>query len=233
MKFYNAGYLIISYDRELIYKECNIEGLSKTILTICNGIRPTFPDYWFFPWCNSNKNDPIAQMINGRLKISKEEHESGQSFLDTLMEEEKFSWPNTFKNLGDARFFKRNYLKGIEDLEIISLHLSEEYRTGFLMNEREENDFKVSIYDFLESSLPVDVENDEILGFDICGFSNNNFYSFIHNNLQEDFEAFGKKLNDLSLVDKYEDAKQIIHLIDDGEIEAEEVLWYPWLILKC
>lgn len=87
MKFYNAGYLIISYDRELIYKECNIEGLSQTILTICNGIRPTFPDYWFFPWCNSNKNDPIAQMINGRLKISKEEYESGQSFLDTLMEE--------------------------------------------------------------------------------------------------------------------------------------------------
>ncbi|MEK4911541.1 hypothetical protein [Bacillus sp. FSL E2-8887] len=230
MKFYNAGYLIISYDRELIYKECNIEGLSQTILTICNESRPTFPDYWFFPWCNSNKNDPIAQMINGRLKISKEEHESGQSFLDTLMEEEKFSWPNAFKNLEDARFFKRNYLKGIENLEIISLHLSEEYRTDFLMNEREENDFEVSIYDFIESALPADVENDEILGFDICGFSNNNFYSFIHNNLQEDF---GKKLNELSLVDKYEDAKQIIHLIDDGEIEAEEVLWYPWLILKC
>lgn len=164
------------------------------------------------------------------MKISKEERESGQSFLDTLMEEEKFSWPNAFKNLEDARFFKRNYLKGIENLEIISLHLSEEYRTDFLMNEREENDFEVSIYDFIESALPADVENDEILGFDICGFSNNNFYSFIHNNLQEDF---GKKLNELSLVDKYEDAKQIIHLIDDGEIEAEEVLWYPWLILKC
>ncbi len=145
MKYYSSGYLIISYDRELIYKECNIEGLSQTILTICNEIRPTFPDYWFFPWCNSNKNDPIAQMINGRLKISKEERESGQSFLDTLMEEEKFSWPNAFKNLEDARFFKRNYLKGIDNLEIISLHLSEEYRTDFLINEREENDFKVSI----------------------------------------------------------------------------------------
>ena len=56
------------------------------------------------------------------------------------------------------------------------------------------------------------------------------FYYFIHNNLKEDF---GKKLNELSLVDNYEDAKQIIHLIDDGEIEAEEVLWYPWLIMKC
>ncbi|KMN46922.1 hypothetical protein [Bacillus sp. LK2] len=230
MEFYNTGYLIISYDRELIYKDCIIEGLSQTILTICNEIRPTFPDYWFFPWCHSNKNDPIAQVINGRLKISKEEHESGQTFLNTLMEEEKFSWPNAFKNLEDARFFKQNYLKGIENLEIISVNLSEEYRTDFLMNQLVGRDPSVSIYDFLESSLPVDVKNDEILGFDICGFSNNDFYSFIHNNLQEDF---GKKLNALSLVDKYEDAKQIIHLIDNGEIEAEEILWYPWLIVKC
>ncbi|MGR3777265.1 hypothetical protein ACT1UG_16305 [Bacillus paramycoides] len=230
MEFYNTGYLIISYDRELIYKDCIIEGLSQTILTICNEIRPTFPDYWFFPWCHSNKNDPIAQVINGRLKISKEEHESGQTFLNTLVEEEKFSWPNAFKNLEDARFFKQNYLKGIENLEIISVNLSEEYRTDFLMNQLVGRDPSVSIYDFLESSLPVDVKNDEILGFDICGFSNNDFYSFIHNNLQEDF---GKKLNALSLVDKYEDAKQIIHLIDNGEIEAEEILWYPWLIVKC
>ncbi|MES9691202.1 hypothetical protein CN639_08460 [Bacillus toyonensis] len=233
MKFYNAGYLIISYDRELINKGCMITDLSQTILTICNGVRPTFPDYWFFPWCNSNKNDPIAKVINGKLKISKEEHESGQTFLDTLMEEAKFAWPNVFKDLEDARFFKQNYLKGIENLEIISLNLSEEYRTDFLMNEREENDFKVSIYDFLESSLPTDVKNNEILGFDICGYESNGFYSFIFNNLQVDFKTFDKRLNDLSLVDKYEDAKQIIHSIDDGEIEAEEVLWYPWLIVKC
>ncbi|EJR59409.1 hypothetical protein IIO_03914 [Bacillus cereus VD115] len=233
MKFYSAGYLIISYDRELINKGCMIADLSQTILTICNGVRPTFLDYWFFPWCNSNKNDPITQVINGKLKISKEEYESGQTFLDTLMEEAKFVWPNVFKDLEDARFFKRNYLKGIENLEIISLNLSEEYRTDFLMNEREENDFKISIYGFLESSLPADVNNDGILGFDICGYESNGFYSFIFNNLQVDFKAFGKRLNDLSLVDNYEDAKQILHSIDDGEIEAEEILWYPWLIVKC
>ncbi|WP_242251502.1 hypothetical protein [Bacillus cereus group sp. BfR-BA-01379] len=232
MKYYSAGYLIISYDRELIYKECNIEGLSQTILTICNGVRPTFPDYWFFSWCNSNKNDPIAQMINGKLEISKEEHESAQTFLDTLTEEEKFVWPNVFKNLEDARFFKKNYLKGIENLEVIGLNLSEEYWTDFLMNEREGNDFKVSIYGFLKSSLPADVKNDGILGFDICGYESNGFYSFIFNNLQADFQVFGKKLNELSLVDNYEDAKQIIHLIDNREIEAEEILWYPWLIVK-
>ena len=98
-------------------------------------------------------------MINVRLKISiNEEHESGQSFLENINARKKFAWPNTFKSLKDARLIKRNYLKGIENLEIISLYLSEEYRTDFLMNEREENDFEVSIYDFLEKSLPFCVE---------------------------------------------------------------------------
>ncbi|WP_181969236.1 hypothetical protein [Bacillus clarus] len=48
-----------------------------------------------------------------------------------------------------------------------------------------------------------------------------------------DCKQFGKKLNDLSLIDDYEDAQGIIRLIDEKKIEAEEVLWYPWLILKC
>ena len=47
MKYYNGGFIIISYEKELIYQNCIIEGLSSIIVTISNGIRPTFPDYWF------------------------------------------------------------------------------------------------------------------------------------------------------------------------------------------
>jgi hypothetical protein len=233
MKYYNGGFIIISYEKELIYQNCIIEGLSSIIVTISNGIRPTFPDYWFFPWSNTNENESITKLINSRLRISKEEHEQAQCFLDTLIEEKRFSWPNVFRNLEDARFFKQNYLKGIEDLEIVSLNLSEEYRADFLLNEREENDFDCSIYHFMEDALPFCINNDEMLGFDICGYSNNNFYSFIHNNLQTDFRKYGKDLNELSLIANYEDAQYVIHLIDNQKIEAEEILWYPWLILRC
>ncbi|WP_242311935.1 hypothetical protein [Bacillus cereus group sp. BfR-BA-01331] len=233
MKYYNAGFLIISYENDLINKNCIIEGLPETILTISNEVRPTFPDYWFFPWCNTDENDSSSNIIKSRLKISRDEHEKAQSFLNTLIQEKKFSWPNVFKSLEDARFFQQNYLKGIENLEIISLNLSDEYRTDFLLNELEGNNFEVSIYDFLEGSLPVSVKNHKILGFDICGYDNNSFYSFILNRLHEDFDRFDKKLNALSLIENYDDAKEIIHLIDEKKIEAEEVLWYPWLILKC
>lgn len=233
MNYYNAGFIIISYEKDLIYKNCIIEGLPETILTISNEVRPTFPDYCFFPWCNTHKNESNSSIIKSRLRISREEHEKAQSFLDTLIQEKKFSWPNVFKFLEDARFFQQNYLRGIENLEIISLNLSEEYRTDFLLNELEENNFEVSIYNFLESSLPFSVKKYEILGFDICGYSNNSFYSFIHNGLQEDFNRFNKKLNGLSLIGNYDDAKEIIYLIDEKKIKAEEVLWYPWLILKC
>ena len=83
------------------------------------------------------------------------------------------------------------------------------------MNEREENDFDCSIYHFMEDALPFCINNDEMLGFDICGYSNNNFYSFIHNNLQTDFRKYGKNLNELSLIANYEDAQYVIHLIDN------------------
>ena len=48
MNYYNAGFIIISYEKDLIYKNCIIEGLPETILTISNEVRPTFPDYCFF-----------------------------------------------------------------------------------------------------------------------------------------------------------------------------------------
>ena len=78
MKYYNGGFMIISYEKELIYQTCIIEGLSSTILTISNSVRPTFPDYWFFP--NTNENKSITKLINSRLRISKEEHEQARCF---------------------------------------------------------------------------------------------------------------------------------------------------------
>ena len=60
MKYYNGGFMIISYEKELIYQTCIIEGLSSTILTISNSVRPTFPDYWFFL-------GPIQMKINRLL----------------------------------------------------------------------------------------------------------------------------------------------------------------------
>ncbi|HDX9577265.1 TPA: hypothetical protein ROX88_000750 [Bacillus pseudomycoides] len=233
MNYYNAGYIIISYENELIYKGCTLQGLSDTIVSISNLVRPTFPDYWFFPWCNKSENNTISNLINSRLKISLDEHVKAQSFLETLIQEKIFSWPNVFKCLKDAMYFKECYLKGLKNLSIVSLSLSEEYQKDFLLNEEQENDFDVSIYDLLKDSRPFQIEDNEVLGFDICGYSNNAFYSFICNGLQSDFKRFGKQLNSLSLIENYKDAQEIIHLIDQGEIRAEEILWYPWLVTKC
>ncbi|NSL68502.1 hypothetical protein HRR34_19010 [Bacillus toyonensis] len=128
MKFYNAGYLIISYDRELINKGCMITDLSQTILTICNGVRPTFSDYWFFPWCNSNKNDSIAKVINGKLKISKEEHESGQTFLDILYEStERFE--KILENIINSQQSKEDLIDTLIEVEIELDHINWHYKS--------------------------------------------------------------------------------------------------------
>ncbi|PGZ62007.1 hypothetical protein COE58_09665 [Bacillus cereus] len=58
MQYYNGGFMIISDETELIYQTCISEGLPSIILTISNSVRPTFPDYWFSPWCNTNENAP-------------------------------------------------------------------------------------------------------------------------------------------------------------------------------
>ncbi|HDX9588342.1 TPA: hypothetical protein ROX98_001286 [Bacillus pseudomycoides] len=232
MNYYSAGYIIISRESELIYKGLTLQGLPNTIVSISNFVRPTFPDYWFFSWCNKGGNNAISILLNSRLKISREEHLKAELFLERLIQEKKFSWPNVFKCLEDARYFKECYLKGRGNLDIVGLSLPEEYQKDFLLNEAQENDFDVSIYDLLKDSIPFQIKENVVLGFDICGYSNNSFYSFICNGLQIDFNRFGKQLNSLSLIDNYKDAQEIIHLIDQGEIEAEEVLWYPWLIIK-
>lgn len=224
--------MIISNEKEILNKNLDLIGLSEEVISISSVVRPTFPDIWFFPWCKDDDN--VYKLIRERIKNNKEKHREGEKFLDDLIKAKDFSWPNFFRNLKDAQFFMDNYLSSAKNLYIVSVNLPQSYYKDFLLNENNENSHEVSLYDFLKESEEYDIlEKDNILGFDICGYSNNQFYSYICNGLQKDFTKHGKILNHNSLIDKYKDAKELIELIDCNEIQAEEILWYPWLVLKC
>jgi hypothetical protein len=224
--------MILSTDDELIYENFNISGLSKKVLTISSHIRPTFPDVWFFRWCNNNE-DKIYNSLKKRLSLEVNIYDQAEEYLDILCEKKTFSWPNVFWEVEDLLEFKNKYLLGINNLVIVEVVLPEKYYIDFMYNEKHENTYEVSVYKLLQNATEISIGPKEKLGFDICGYSNNQFYSYICNGLQKEFLEKGIKLNKYSLIDSYENADEIIELIDKKVLISEEILWYPWLLIKC
>lgn len=233
MKFYRVGYLVISQDHKLIFNNINKRGLSKRILTISNLVKPTFPDVWFYHWTRIG-SEPIYKALKNKFQIINRKNSEAENFLNKLINEKSLSWPNVFKNINDVIQFKNAFLQNVENLQVVCIGLPEPYYGDFLENEVSENSFDVSIYDFIKESPQVDLKDeDELLGFDVCGYTNNQFYSMICNELQLEFDKYNIKLNENSLISNYAEANQLINLIDKREIQAEEILWYPWIVIKC
>ncbi|MEW4286095.1 hypothetical protein [Priestia koreensis] len=229
MNYYEVGYIIISTKDKYLSKSFKLDNLSTNVFSISNYVKPTYPDEWFFSWVHNIENE-----IKRDLNLSKEVLKEAEQFLEYLENSKKFSWPNIFASFEDAILFKDKFLFNIKNLMIVKICIPEDFYEDFLINEQNENDKEISIYNFLKDKKIEHISSKERkLGFDICGYLNGNFYSFICNGLQDDFLENNIQLNRYSLIEEYKDAKVIINLIDNNKILAEEILWYPWLLIKC
>jgi hypothetical protein len=233
MNYYEVGYIIISNENKYVSQSYNLDNLSPTILSISNYIKPTYPDEWLFSWVHNSNHDITRETIINDLNVSNETLEQAENFIEDLESKNRFVWPNVFYCLENAKQFKNKFLFNIKKLRIVKICIPEDFYEDFIINEKDEIDMP-SIYQFVKGKKIEELSfQDKKLGFDICGFSNGGFYSFICNGLQNDFLDNQVRLNPYSLIEQYKDALDVISLIDKNIIQAEEILWYPWLLIDC
>lgn len=85
------------------------------------------------------------------------------------------------------------------------------------------------VYNVLKES--VDLNTKDFLGYDLLGYDNGAFHSYLCNGLEKVlFEKYNIIPNKYGFYDDYEILLEASEYVSSDEVGAEPALWQPWII---
>jgi hypothetical protein len=230
VKFISGGYYIVTL---LVRPDYMDEGLiPNTILSASECLCDFHPDMSVL-WGGSNKTKlNYAQ----QLHISQSTYEEMEKWIEDKYEAERFAYPQMFTNVKEAREFCNKYLNHLSNAKVIGIGLPENCVDEFIEYEETQNRPEKNQYGIekliLNKTL-IEEKDSKILGFEVLGFENGTFYSYLCNGLEKDFkEHFGFTLNKNGFISSVEEATRFCDYSNDEEVGTEPVLWLPWAIFE-
>jgi hypothetical protein len=228
MDFFVGGYFLVQGVQAADWM--NKALLPAKFWTVSNCICTIYPDAWIYSW--TTKSPVNEKDYHQILKLDDETFTSLQAWADEMFNKDELGWPNVFLKKETARQFYVQYLKHIPDIKLLSIALSEDYWNEFIEeNKPDEGMGEGGVYrKLLQKQL---LDRDAITrGFEILGDEwGGQFHSFVCNHLEKEYEErLHITFNQYGLIDLYEDAIRAANHTNLDEVQAEPVLWQPWLI---
>lgn len=220
--FYIGGYYIIKPLPRPNRMNDNV--LHELILSASRCICKFYPDYSVI-W-NESKTQKEEYMK--AIGIDGCTYDSMECWLKEEECANNFDFPDVFNNYESAIEFCRKFLYNQSDLRVIGVALPAIYRDSFI---KEQNDLRNGICNNLMKYLSID-SHSTILGYEILGFEQGGFHSYICNGLQNEYyKKYKLTLNENGFISSLEEAQTLADYTNE-QIEAKEpVLWLPWAIL--
>ncbi|TCI23564.1 hypothetical protein [Exiguobacterium sp. SL-9] len=167
-----------------------------------------------------------------RLRLSEEDFLKLTEWVEVHQESGELGYPQTFQTVELAKRFRDSFLSHIE-LDILELGLPESYVADFLAQGDEgESPERYGVERFILGHER-DEPTGQFLGYEVLGYENGMFHSYLCNGLEKDFaEQFSFKLNKHGFVSTLEEAGRYCTYSNQEDVETESVLWLPWAIFE-
>lgn len=167
-----------------------------------------------------------------RLRLSEEDFLKLTEWVEVHQESGELGYPQTIQTAELAKIFRDRFFSHIE-LDIIEIGLPESYVAEFLAQGDEgESPERYGVERFVLGHER-DEPTGQFLGYEVLGYENGMFHSYLCNGLERDFaEEFSFKLNNHGFVSTLEEAERYCTYSNQEHIETEPVLWLPWAIYK-
>ncbi|MBA3533295.1 MAG: hypothetical protein H0T73_15350 [Ardenticatenales bacterium] len=222
-----GGYFLVRVaDRE----ECMAsELLPESFITVSPCLTDIFPESWTI------SEGLSMEEANGfdlpRHSLSNVKHEIASHFQNRYL-----GWPNVCYSTTIARQLVERFLKhmGQQEMALIGVALHQAYLPEFLHVEAPgEGDSPQGVYDAIAYGMQMEAGG-TVLGYDVLGLDDNgSFHSWLCNGLEDEIhEQFGIRPNGNGLLNSIEEAMQCALYASSDDVDAEPVLWQPWLIVS-
>ncbi|MEH7014813.1 hypothetical protein V7087_29100 [Neobacillus niacini] len=230
MKYILGGYYIISplkrpqyMDQELIR-----ETIYSASECLCD-FHPVINVLW---GSSKRSKKEYAQKLN----IPESTYNELEKWVEEMFEVERFTYPQLFTTVELAKEFLCKFLSHLTDAKVIGIGLPEDLINEFIEYEETENrpvKNHYGIEKLLLNKTQIAVKDSKMLGYEVLGFENGNFHSYLCNSLEKDFKKhFGFALNENGFITSLEETIRYCDYSNDEELGTEPVLWLPWAIFE-
>jgi hypothetical protein len=230
MKYVCGGYYIVSPLNRADYMDKKI--LPEVILSASECLCDFYPEINIL-WGVSRR---IKQNYARKLGLSKNDFEKMEKWVEEKFEEKTFLFPQLFTTVDLAIEFSKMFLNHLKNLKIIGIGLPVGYVDEFLNDEESLTipaNERYGIETLLINNTPMDSNIIRMNGYEVLGFENGKFHSYICNSLEKDYRnKFTFFLNEYGFIPTLEMAIECCDYSNDEEVGTEPVLWLPWAIFE-
>ncbi|MES2734522.1 MAG: hypothetical protein V4714_22430 [Bacteroidota bacterium] len=226
MNYYLGGYYLVKQNDFSHWKGVK----PKPTWTISNCINDVHPDEWAFDWVETSVERKLE--VQKTLAITDDQYQEIQRWVSQKDTEDKFGWPNLFRDREAARQFASQYLFHLTGIKLLGIYLPEYLFADFIADIQPANNYPgTGIYQQLNQKVLEDGSG-EVLGFDILGIEySGDFHCFLCNCLEKAYQdQFELTFNSNGLIDSLEDAQQVLDYTNAEETGAEPVPWAIWKV---
>jgi len=184
MKYISAGFYILSPVGRASYMDKEL--LPEKIVSLSNCICEFHPNINIL-WGGSHLN---KQNYSNKLHLSKDSFDEMEKWVLHQFEKDMFLYSNIFTTVNLARDFSGVFLNELDERMIIEIGLPESFVDGFLEDVdtySKSNKVGLGIDKLLINKTPIDVEANS-LGYEVVGFEEGKFHSYICNGLEKDYD---------------------------------------------
>lgn len=225
MNVRSGGYLLIERTERADYIEERLipEVIQSASVCVCEQ-HPTIDVLW-----GTSKNS--KNTYQERLRLNEEDFLSLMDWVEIHQESGELGYPQTFQTVELAKRFRNRFFSHIE-LDIIELGLPETYVADFLAEGDEgESLERYGVERLLRHGCDAPVGR--LLGYEVLGYENGMFHSYLCNGLEQDFaKQFSFQLNRHGFISTFEEAEHYCTYSNQEGVGTEPVLWLPWAIYE-
>ena len=207
----------------------NFSLIPQEFYSLSNCICSHHPDISVLPWVDCTEE---REQYRQKLRLTVEEFKVLQSQADRWFDLDRYAWGEVFLDLDLAKEFAANYLSHLQNIKLLAIATTANYRDSFLATELSLNNSHVGICKALKLNRTIEIERN-FLGYEILGYEYGGFHSFVCNHLETDFaNKLNIQLNQYGLIGQYDLATKASDYANNSDTGAEPVLWIPWAIVE-
>lgn len=227
MKFYVGGYYLIEgtatkkWMRRILFP--------PLIFTPSSCICDLHPEDICLSWVSGDK-----AAYQEKLGLTNEQFKELSHNCDDSFNREKYGWRQMFLDLEEARWYCHQWLNRLPNIKLVAIATTKEHREKFLEEEKHKPNNRGAYGNALalKQMHLIDVR-DGLLGYEVLGFEDGSFHSFICYSFENDFsEKLGIQLNENGLPPKFEEAYKAAEYVQGRKVGTGAVLWQPWAIVE-
>ena len=200
----------------------------QKVLTGSRCLNESFFDAWSLSWTEDGKKN--LSVPKKEFNLTGSQVQAIQEWADEKFNHKHLGWINTFNDLETVKEYQSKFFSHHRDFDIVAIYFPENSAKEFMaeFEPQTEQTGEIGILDCLKQKTPERLIDEEFIGYDLIGMEFSGDYHSFHcyDNADDMINKFGLTLNNLGLIEEFEQKEELLDYANNSENGLPFVPWY-------